>query len=144
MTISPAIPSNGCNDFGPIDTRVGDQVNAEQAAASDAANASDRTHGVIWSAAAAIPCLGQPLESVQEMSDVVSSLASDVLVPSANLAQVLDPDKLRTGDAVDTAMLRDAQRRWPMWQRDPRRLRTGRSHRSQLVGCGCRCASRAE
>ncbi|AZG48098.1 DUF4012 domain-containing protein [Gordonia insulae] len=90
----------------------GDEAGARRAAeaAADAAtSASDRSHGVVWSAAASIPWLGAPLKSVQQMSDAVADLSTDVLVPSAELATVLDPAKLRSGDAINTAPLAAAQ-----------------------------------
>ncbi|MEP9390793.1 DUF4012 domain-containing protein [Gordonia sp. VNK1] len=82
---------------------------AAQSAADEASSAADRTHGIVWSMAAAIPWLGDPLESVQQMSDAVSDYASDVLVPSAELASVLSPSQLRTGDTINTAPLQQAQ-----------------------------------
>ncbi|MEE3851340.1 DUF4012 domain-containing protein [Gordonia sp. LSe1-13] len=90
----------------------GDQDGAAQAAdaaADKARSASDWSHGFVWSTAASIPWLGAPLESVQQMSDAVENLATQVLVPSAELASVLNPSELRNGDTVDTAPLREAQ-----------------------------------
>ncbi|MGW0036418.1 DUF4012 domain-containing protein [Gordonia sp. NPDC003376] len=90
----------------------GDQDSATtraQAAASSATSASDRAHGVVWSAAASVPWLGAPLKSVQEMSDTVSDFATEVLVPTADLGAVLDPSDLRRGDTLDTAPLAAAQ-----------------------------------
>ncbi|MCR5977815.1 DUF4012 domain-containing protein [Gordonia jinghuaiqii] len=90
----------------------GDQAGARAAAESAAAraeDASERSHGLLWSAVAAVPALGSPLKSVQQMSDAVESLSADVLVPAADLASVLDPDQLRTGNTVNLELLRDAQ-----------------------------------
>ena len=90
----------------------GDQEAAGQAAdaaADKARSASDWSHGIVWSAAASIPWLGDPLESVQQMSDAVESLATDVLVPSAELASVLNPAELRDGSTLDTAPLAEAE-----------------------------------
>lgn len=90
----------------------GDQAGAKSsadAASAAARSASDRSHGIVWSAAAAIPWVGDPLRSVQQMSDVTADLAEQVLVPSAQLSDVLDPAKLRDGDAIDIEPLRAAQ-----------------------------------
>ncbi|MGV9669262.1 DUF4012 domain-containing protein [Gordonia sp. NPDC003504] len=82
---------------------------AAQSAADEASSAADRTHGIIWSAAAAVPWLGDPLDSVRQMSDAVSDYANDVLLPSADLASVLSPSQLRSGDTINTAPLQRAQ-----------------------------------
>ncbi|MCX2965381.1 DUF4012 domain-containing protein [Gordonia aquimaris] len=90
----------------------GDQEAAGQAAdaaADKAQSASDWSHGIVWSAAASIPWLGDPLESVAQMSDAVEALATDVLVPSAQLASVLNPAELRDGSTLDTAPLAEAE-----------------------------------
>lgn len=82
---------------------------AAQSAADKARSASTRTHGIVWSAAAAIPWLGEPFDSVSHISDTVSDYASQVLVPAADLSSVLDPAKLRSGDAINTTPLREAE-----------------------------------
>lgn len=90
----------------------GDQETAKQlaqSAADEAGSAADRTDGVVWSAAAAIPWLGKPLDSVTQISSAVSDYASQVLVPSADLSSVLSPSQLRRGDTISTAPLRQAQ-----------------------------------
>ncbi|WP_168187012.1 DUF4012 domain-containing protein [Williamsia sp. 1138] len=76
--------------------------------AADAAKGD--THNPVWSAAAAIPWLGDPLQSVQEMTDSVDALATDVLAPTAELAGVINPDNLRSADnTINTAALAQAQ-----------------------------------
>ncbi len=90
----------------------GDQAGASQAAAAAADSAqaaSDRSHGIVWSAVAALPGIGSPLKSVQQMSDAVEALSADVLLPAADLAGVLNPDQLRTGNTVNLELLREAQ-----------------------------------
>ncbi|MGC5257545.1 DUF4012 domain-containing protein [Gordonia sp. DT218] len=82
---------------------------AAEAAADSARRAGERSHGVVWSAAAAIPWLGAPLDSVQQMSDAVADFSTGVLVPSAQLASVLNPSEIRSGDAINTEPLRAAQ-----------------------------------
>ncbi|HEY9311544.1 DUF4012 domain-containing protein [Williamsia sp.] len=84
-------------------------ASAEEAVRS-AGLAKDDAHNPVWSAAAAIPWLGDPLKSVQEMTESVDSLATDVLAPTAELADVISPDNLRTEDsAINTAALAQAQ-----------------------------------
>ncbi|PYE20205.1 uncharacterized protein DUF4012 [Williamsia limnetica] len=85
-------------------------VDEANAAVTDAASAKDDAHNPVWSAAAAIPWLGDPLQSVQEMTDSVDALASDVLAPTAELAGVINPDNLRAEDnTINTTALSEAQ-----------------------------------
>jgi len=80
------------------------------AAVSAASSAKNDAHNVVWSAAAAIPWLGDPLKSVQELTDSVDALATDVLSPTMQLADVISPDNLRAEDsAINTAALAQAQ-----------------------------------
>ncbi|MFT4041891.1 MAG: DUF4012 domain-containing protein [Gordonia sp. (in: high G+C Gram-positive bacteria)] len=91
---------------------AGDEGGAQQAAESAAVSsktAADRTHGIVWSAVAWVPWLGSPLRSVQQMSDAVSDYASQVLVPSAKLASVLSPNKIRNGATINTVPIAAAQ-----------------------------------
>ncbi len=90
----------------------GDVETATAAAAqagSEAHSAEDHTHNPVWSVAAAIPWLGEPLESARQMTDVVSDLADEVLVPTADLAEVLNPNALRVNDTINIAALAAAQ-----------------------------------
>ncbi|KQR96233.1 hypothetical protein ASG12_18745 [Williamsia sp. Leaf354] len=87
----------------------GDVAKAKAAAAqaqSSSESARSKTHNIVWSAAAAIPWLGSPLDSVAQISDVVADLSTDVLSPIADLATTLDPTTLRTGDkGINTTLL---------------------------------------
>lgn len=73
-----------------------------------AQNAHDSTHSLPWSIASAIPWLGTPFETGQQISDVVLGLVADVLQPSADVAQALSPDRLLEGGRVNVKLLRDA------------------------------------
>ncbi|UEA57829.1 DUF4012 domain-containing protein [Gordonia otitidis] len=85
-----------------------------QSAAGDAdaaaRDARDTSGNPVWSAVAAIPGLGSPLKSVHEMAESVADLTSQVLVPSAELADTISPSKLREdGNAVNLQPLAAAQ-----------------------------------
>ncbi len=74
-----------------------------------AKQAQDSTHSLPWSIAAAIPWLGSPFASSQQMSDVVTGLTSDVLVPAVDAGSAVSPDQLiLDGARINLAALRDA------------------------------------
>ena len=77
-------------------------------AKSHAESAHDATHSLPWNVASMAPWLGSPFKTGQEISDVVLGLATDVLQPSADVAQALSPDSLLEGGRVDVQLLRDA------------------------------------
>ncbi|WP_395308250.1 DUF4012 domain-containing protein [Mycobacterium sp. AMU20-3851] len=74
-----------------------------------AQQASDATHSLPWSVASAIPWLGSPFETGQQISDVVLGLASDVLKPAAEAGTALSPDRLVDGSRVDVQLLRNEE-----------------------------------
>lgn len=74
-----------------------------------AQQANDATHSLPWSVAAAIPWLGSPFETGQQISDVVLGLAGDVLKPAAEAGTALSPDRLIEGSRVDVQLLRDEE-----------------------------------
>ena len=74
-----------------------------------AKQAQDSTHSLPWSIAAAIPWLGTPFASSQQMSDIVTGLTSDVLVPAVDAGSAVSPDQLiLDGARINLAALRDA------------------------------------
>ncbi|KOS56897.1 DUF4012 domain-containing protein [Rhodococcus rhodochrous] len=74
-----------------------------------AKQAQDSTHSLPWSIAAAIPWLGSPFASSQQMSDIVTGLTSDVLVPAVDAGSAVSPDQLiLDGARINLAALRDA------------------------------------
>ncbi|MDV8023544.1 DUF4012 domain-containing protein [Rhodococcus sp. IEGM 1330] len=91
---------------------AGDTQKAEtsvDAAVLTSTQAKDATDSPIWKAAAAIPYVGQPLDVVSQIADVVNGLTVDVLAPSVEVGATLDPSQLRGPDgAIDIAALRDA------------------------------------
>ncbi|BBY49371.1 hypothetical protein MARA_28390 [Mycolicibacterium arabiense] len=78
-------------------------------AASHAQSARDATHSLPWDVTAAIPWLGTPFRTGQQISDVVLGLTADVLQPSARTGTALSPDRLLQGNRVDVQLLRDQE-----------------------------------
>ena len=74
-----------------------------------AAAAKESTHGLHWSAAAVLPWVGGNVRAVQAVSEVVDTLAADVLPDLADVAAVVDPAALAPVDGrVDLAPLEAA------------------------------------
>ncbi len=71
-----------------------------------AQQARDATHALPWAIASAVPWLGSPFETGQQISDVVLGLATDVLKPAAEAGTALSPDRLIEGSRVDVQLLR--------------------------------------
>lgn len=71
-----------------------------------AQDASDTTHSATWSVAAAIPWLGSPLKTAQQISDVALGLTSEVLKPTAQLGSAVAPASLLADGRVNVAELR--------------------------------------
>ncbi|WP_043781603.1 DUF4012 domain-containing protein [Rhodococcus sp. JVH1] len=71
--------------------------------------AYDYTHNVPWSVASAIPWLGSPLETSQQISEVVRGLTSEVLTPAVAAGTSLAPNQLiASGGKVNLQPLQDA------------------------------------
>lgn len=77
-------------------------------ATSHARKAQDATHSIPWNIAAAVPWLGSPFKTGQQISDVVVGLAADVLQPSADVAEALSPDRVLHDGRVNVELLRDS------------------------------------
>lgn len=71
--------------------------------------ASDATHSLPWTVTSAIPWVGSPFRTGQQISDVVLGLANDVLKPAAQAGTALSPDRLVDGSRVDVALLRSEE-----------------------------------
>lgn len=84
-------------------------ANSADEALSRAQQARDATHSVPWNIASAVPWLGDPFTTGQEISDVVLGLAADVLQPAATVGAVLSPDQLLQGNRVDVQALRERE-----------------------------------
>jgi hypothetical protein len=93
-------------------------VNGDGATAQREANlvteqahkAWQHTGSLPWDLAAAVPGLGQPFDSTQQISAAVDDLAQHVLQPAAQAAAALSPGSLRpAGGQVNLAALKAAQ-----------------------------------
>ena len=73
-------------------------------ARSHAQAAHDATHSLPWNIASAVPWLGSPFKTGQQISDVVLGLATDVLQPSAATGAALSPDRLLRGNRLDVQL----------------------------------------
>ncbi|MGV0853230.1 DUF4012 domain-containing protein [Mycolicibacterium phlei] len=71
-------------------------------------DAQSATHSVPWKVAAAIPWVGSPLKTGQQIADVVQGLAAKVMQPAADVAEVLSPDRLLQDGRVDVELLRSS------------------------------------
>lgn len=93
-------------------------------AQSHARSARDATHSIPWNIAAAIPWLGSPFESGQQMTDVVLGLATDVLRPSADVGVAISPDRLFEDGHLDVQILRAQEPALSRISQDAGRLET--------------------
>lgn len=71
--------------------------------------ARDATHSVAWDMVAAVPWLGSPFRTGQQVTDVVLGLASDVLRPAADVGIAIAPDRLYRDGRVDVDVLRSQE-----------------------------------
>ncbi len=80
-----------------------------QDAADSAQAARDATHSLAWNIVAGIPWLGSPFKTGQQITDVVSGLASNVLRPAADVGVTISPDRLYKDGRVDVELLRSQE-----------------------------------
>ena len=71
-----------------------------------ARQAQAATHSVPWNIVAAVPLIGSPLKTTQQISDVVVGLADDVLLPGATMGAGLSPANLIDGTRINLQLLR--------------------------------------
>lgn len=87
----------------------GDTAGASRSAAdaqSHAQAARDATHSLPWNISAALPWLGSPFRTGQQISDVVLALTADVLKPTADAGTTVAPNRLLADGRLDVAALR--------------------------------------
>nr|WP_163729055.1 DUF4012 domain-containing protein [Mycolicibacterium psychrotolerans] len=78
--------------------------------ATDSAKAArDATHSLAWNIVAAVPWLGSPFKTGQQITDVVSGLAANVLQPAADVGVTISPDRLYRDGRVDVDLLRSQE-----------------------------------
>lgn len=80
-----------------------------KSAQTHASQARTATHSLPWNIAAAVPLIGSPLKTTQQISDVVAGLADEVLLPAAKMGAGISPDKLVEGTRIDLKLLRAEQ-----------------------------------
>ncbi|MBI3216028.1 MAG: DUF4012 domain-containing protein [Mycobacterium sp.] len=86
-----------------------DATTAAESATAHAHQARDAAHSVPWNIVSAIPWLGSPFKSGQQITDVVLGLATEVLQPAARAGAALSPDRLLQGNRVDVQLLREQE-----------------------------------
>ncbi|MFB1295267.1 DUF4012 domain-containing protein [Mycobacterium sp. pW049] len=74
-----------------------------------AQEARDATHSIAWNIVSAVPWLGSPFKTGQQVADVVLGLASDVLRPAADVGLTISPERLYQDGRVDVALLRSQE-----------------------------------
>ena len=87
----------------------GDTAGASRLAAdaqSHAQAARDATHSLPWNISAALPWLGSPFKTGQQISDVVLALAAEVLKPTADAGTTVAPNRLLADGRLDVVALR--------------------------------------
>jgi hypothetical protein len=84
-----------------------DAARFADSAHSEAQAARDATHSLPWNIVAAVPWLGSPFKTGQQMSDIVLDLTADVLQPSAAVGVAISPDRLLEAGRVDVQLLRE-------------------------------------
>lgn len=75
-------------------------------AQSHAQAARDATHSLPWNISAALPWLGSPFKTGQQISDVVLALTADVLTPTADAGTTVAPNRLLADGRLDVVALR--------------------------------------
>ena len=92
-----------------INGNTEDATKQAQNAVSYAQSARSTTNSGIWNVAAAVPLIGGPFKSGQQIADVVSGLASDLLQPAAKAGIGLSPGRLYQNGRVDVQLLREQE-----------------------------------
>jgi hypothetical protein len=92
-----------------VDGKTQEATQWAASTAEHARTASAATHSAPWRVMAAIPWVGSPFRSGQQISDVVLGLATDVLQPSARVGTAIAPDRLVADGRIDVQLLRSAE-----------------------------------
>ncbi|MCZ0729000.1 DUF4012 domain-containing protein [Mycolicibacterium iranicum] len=78
-------------------------------ALTSAHEARDATHSIAWNIVSAVPWLGSPFRTGQQVTEVVLGLASDVLRPAADVGLTISPERLYRDGRVDVDLLRSQE-----------------------------------
>lgn len=92
-------------------------LEGDTAAASEAASdalgraeaARGATHSLAWNIVAALPWVGSPFKTGQQVTEVVYGLAADVLRPAADVGLTISPERLYRDGRVDVDLLRSQE-----------------------------------
>lgn len=92
-------------------------LEGDTAAASEAADdalgraeaARDATHSLAWNIVSALPWVGSPFKTGQQVTEVVYGLAADVLRPAADVGLTISPERLYRDGRVDVNLLRSQE-----------------------------------
>jgi hypothetical protein len=84
---------------------AGDASRFAADAQSHAQLGSDATHSLPWNIVSAVPWLGSPFKTGQQISNVVLGLTADVLKPAADAGATVAPDKLLVNGRLDVSAL---------------------------------------
>lgn len=85
---------------------AGDALHAAQNAKLQAEAAQKSTRSVPWTVAASLPLIGTPFETTKQITDVVAGLATEILVPAAEMGSTVSPEEMMAGNRVDLQLLR--------------------------------------
>lgn len=78
-------------------------------ALTSAQAARDATHSLAWNIVSAVPWLGSPFKTGQQVTEVVLGLAADVLRPAADVGLTISPERLYRDGRVDVGLLRSQE-----------------------------------
>jgi Protein of unknown function (DUF4012) len=92
-----------------LDGNVTDAAHFADEAQIHAQAARGATYSLPWNVASAVPWLGSPFRTAQEISDVVLGLAVDVLRPATDVGLAISPDQLYADGRVDVQLLRSEE-----------------------------------
>lgn len=94
-----------------LNGKTDDAIRGAENAQFHARQAHAATHSLPWNIAAAVPVLGSPLKTTQQISEVVGGLVDDVLLPTATMGGSISPDRLIQGTRLNLDLLRAEQPR---------------------------------
>ncbi|MFM9033617.1 MAG: DUF4012 domain-containing protein, partial [Mycobacterium sp.] len=103
----------------------GETEQASQAADNafaQAQRAQAAAHSLPWNLLSAVPVIGSPFKTGQQISDVVVGLAGDLLRPAAGAGIGLTPSKLYQNGRVDVQLLRQEEPQLARLSEDAQRL----------------------
>jgi hypothetical protein len=88
---------------------TGDASKFASEAEARAEEARGAAHSVPWNIAAAVPWLGSPFKTGQQISDVVLGLTADVLKPTADAGATVAPNQLFANGRLNVSALRNEE-----------------------------------